>query len=436
MAAQVISSFASNLPNTGGVVSWFTGDNTLSAFADELIEFGPKLAAYAASVSGLDSVVVTNSMIAANALSEFASNLPNAGGLASWFSGDNTLAKFGESMAEFGGYLMEYSVAISGINVSSFMAVIPGLTSLVNIARDISSINASSVGTFAESFVELATDGVSGFANAFTDSTAEIGEAIEYMLTSSLDYISGRKEDFKKIGSELVSQLASGAKSKSASLKTAFTSGLSGSVTAIRNYRWQFYQAGGYLVEGFVGGIDSNRWKAAAAAKAMAKAAEDAAKAELEQNSPSKKFYNIGSGTVEGMVNAMYDGIRAVYQSGTKLAEAAHKGTSEAIKKVADFVSYGMDAQPTIRPVLDLTDVAAGFGQLNTMFGHKQAISIGARMNNVNNSGSETNPTANGIGANYNFVQNNYSPKALNAAEIYRLTKNQFSQVKGWVPTK
>lgn len=38
-------------------------------------------------------------------------------------------------------------------------------------------------------------------------------------------------------------------------------------------------------------------------------------------------------------------------------------------------------------------------------------------------------------GNNYNFTQNNYSPKALSRIDIYRQTKNQFSALKGLVET-
>ena len=98
-AAMSIAELANNLPNQGGVASWFSGDNTLSVFAEELAAFGPKLKAYADSVSGMDGNVVVNSANAAMALSELANNLPNQGGLASWFTGDNDLGTFGENIA-------------------------------------------------------------------------------------------------------------------------------------------------------------------------------------------------------------------------------------------------------------------------------------------------------------------------------------------------
>ena len=69
------------------MTSWFKGDNTLSKFADELSEFGPKLKEYADSVEGLDSDVVINSANAAKALAELATTLPDQGGMVTWFTG-------------------------------------------------------------------------------------------------------------------------------------------------------------------------------------------------------------------------------------------------------------------------------------------------------------------------------------------------------------
>ena len=90
-AAKLLK-MATNLPNSGGVVGWFTGENSLSVFAEELMDFGPKLKAYADSVRGLDSNVVVNSANATKALAELSTNLPNTGGIVSWFTGDFDIA--------------------------------------------------------------------------------------------------------------------------------------------------------------------------------------------------------------------------------------------------------------------------------------------------------------------------------------------------------
>jgi hypothetical protein len=47
--------------------------------------------------------------------------------------------------------------------------------------------------------------------------------------------------------------------------------------------------------------------------------------------------------------------------------------------------------------------------------------------------GDDDNPDPRPFGS-VNYTQNNYSPKALTNAEIYRQTKNQLSTAKGALP--
>lgn len=115
-AANALAAFANNIPNSGGVSGWFTGENSLSVFADELIEFGPKLKLYADSVSGLDSNVVNNSANAAKALAAMADSLPNSGGVASWFAGDNGLSGFASELAEFGPLIKKYADSVTNLD--------------------------------------------------------------------------------------------------------------------------------------------------------------------------------------------------------------------------------------------------------------------------------------------------------------------------------
>ena len=51
------------------------------------------------------------------------------------------------------------------------------------------------------------------------------------------------------------------------------------------------------------------------------------------------------------------------------MADSARAGLSDAISRVSDIIDSGIDAQPTIRPVLDLTDVSAGANRINSLFG-------------------------------------------------------------------
>ena len=232
-----------------------------------------------------------------------------------------------------------------------------------------------------------------------------------------------------------MTNIIAGIPTKKQLAKDAFIQIISGCLTAIRNKYTDFYNAGKYLVEGFAAGITANTYMAEARARAMARAAAAAAEAELDINSPSKVGYRIGGFFGMGFVNSLIDYTDKSYDAGASVAKSAKEGLRNAVSKIGDFIENGIDSQPTIRPLLDLSDVTEGAGRLSALLSRNQAMKISAGMEHegtgiVQNGG--TTPTS---GNNYNFTQNNYSPKALSRIDIYRQTKNQFSALKGLVET-
>lgn len=99
------------------VTSWFGGDTTsLTAFGEELVVFGPMLAAFSDSVSGgkIDPEAIQASADAAKSLNDLAKNLPRSGGFVGTLIGDRQgLDEFGSGILVFGDALVGYSAALS-----------------------------------------------------------------------------------------------------------------------------------------------------------------------------------------------------------------------------------------------------------------------------------------------------------------------------------
>ena len=136
-AAMTLAEFASKIPNTGGLVSLFTGENSMSAFAAELAVFGPQFKKYADSVAGMDPNVVINSANAAKSLAEMASAIPNTGGMVSWFTGDNSLATFGAELARFGPHFASYAQSISGLDPNVVITSANAAKALAELANNL-----------------------------------------------------------------------------------------------------------------------------------------------------------------------------------------------------------------------------------------------------------------------------------------------------------
>ena len=451
-AGKAVVELANTLPNTGGLVSWFTGDNDIASFGTSLVSFGKNFAQYSNYMKNVDANIVTATTNAATSIVELQKSLPKEGG---WFSDDMTLSSFGSDMASFGSYFGNYYNSISGIDTTLLSSVITQTNRLVSMANGMVGLDTSGMTSFSSALTTLGETGVTGFINAFNNAGTRVTTAASSMLASFINganakkseltttfitlvqavltAINGKQGEFQTSGSTLMVKFIAGVRSKDSELRTAFTTTLSDAITAIKDYYGEFKSAGSYLVDGFCNGISENTWKAEAKARAMAAAAAEAAEDELDEHSPSKRFYGIGDFAGIGFINALIDNVSKAGKAGREIAKSSIDGLNDVISRIADYVDADMDVQPTIRPVLDLSAVEAGTGRLNTLFSRNQALSVSTGMNERVSEMEVQNGESSSAGNTYQFTQNNYSPKALSRIDIYRQTKNQFSAMKGLV---
>ena len=131
----------------------------------------------------------------------------------------------------------------------------------------------------------------------------------------------------------------------------------------------------------------------------------------------------------------------AVAQSATNVGVTATSALRDAMKNAHSLVEGDMDLQPKIRPVLDLSEIKKDATKisdhmppidLSAAYAHAKSAKFGFDKTRIP---GDTPPEAGGPKQELNYTQNNYSPKALSRAEIYRQTKNQLSTVKGALNT-
>ena len=500
-AGKALMELANTVPNSGGLVAFFTGENDLDMFGEKLVPFGEAMKQYSIAVTGLDANVVVNSANAAKALVELSNNLPNSGGIVSWFTGDNDIASFGEKLVSFGQSFAAYYASVSTVDVAKLSGVVAQFRNLVDLANGITSVDTSGMSRFAQDLTNLGNSGIEGFINAFNNASSRVSAAATSMLTTFINAANAQKSavvstfttmvnsvissltsqqyqfttigstmmtnfitgirgkdslarntfltmingclttlrnkfyEFNTVGQAVMTNLIAGIRSKDQTARDTFVQIVSGCLTAIRNKYTDFYNAGKYLVEGFADGITANTYLAEARARAMAAAAARAAERELDEHSPSKVGYRIGDFFGLAFVNAISDYADKSYKAGTNMAAAAKNGLSNAISKIREFVDGEMEVQPTIRPVLDLSEVRSSAGRLTAILSRSQAMKISSSMNRETTGEIQNGDGTPSVGNSYSFVQNNYSPKALSRIDIYRQTKNQFSALKGLVET-
>lgn len=414
-AIKQMAEAADAIPNEGGWAAKIAGDNSLATFGSKLPDLGTHLKEFAANLGTFNEQQIATVSCAANAIKEMAGAANSIKGQqAGWAKaifGDNSITTFSSKLPELGmnlnGFVTNLGTfgdaqiatttsAVDAINalaglansdlkgakknlegfgdkivqlakdIASFVSGMPAasnldsaignVTKILKMISDISGADANIATNFTKSLKNIGKDGVKAFVEAFTSSSA--------------------KSDVKKAAVELIGEVAKGAESEMDTIKDAFKELAAAGKDGVREKYDDFKDAGKYLVSGFADGITANTYKAAAQARAMALAAKRAAEAALDINSPSKVGYGIGDFFGQGFVNAIGDYADKSYSASSKMANSARLGLQNSISSIRDAIESDIDTQPTIRPVLDLSDVQSGASALSGMFNSRSSLGV------------------------------------------------------------
>lgn len=207
--------------------------------------------------------------------------------------------------------------------------------------------------------------------------------------------------------------------------------GLGDAVTAA----WEkIKDIGKRIIDGIKAGIEKAKGALKKAAHFVVSVVTGETEDGLDINSPSRVFAEYGKFIDMGLAEGMEDNVKVVEKASGSLTKSTMKGMASAISSISDSVSNDLDFNPTIRPVLDLSEIQNGGRAISGLLNDGLDLSLrNAQSANVFGGVLGDGSTGMVSGGNIIFNQNNYSPKALSAVDIYRQTRSQFAQMKGLV---
>nr|DAU02289.1 MAG TPA: tail tape measure [Caudoviricetes sp.] len=376
-SAKEIVKVGEIIPNSGGLVGLIVGNNDLKDFAKGLKPFGEALVDYGTAVNGIGekSADISASVAAAKDIVSLATEVKGA-------ANAKNLKKTGEGLIEFATQIKNFMAECEGLNAGQLDSLKTALQSIVDIASSFSTIDTSALTEFVQSMETIGSASVDEFLSSFSDSKATAATAANALIANlksaigtsesqlkskfeeaakkGLEGLTSKKSDFKTAGEDLMKSFNSGVSSQTSTVKNQFSTLLSNCVAAVRSYYSQFQSAGSYLAAGIANGISANAGAVTNASASMASRASSAARSKLQIKSPSRVGYQIGDYFGIGFTNGITDNIRNAGISSDALAESATTGLSNAVSKIASLIDSGMDMNPTIRPVLDLTEIQNG----------------------------------------------------------------------------
>ena len=335
---------------------------------------GTKLSAAAFNMMaiGITTVTLKLSSIGPIASASMATLVASVTGSASCF---NILA----SVASSASSSVNASLASMGTTSAPFINAIKGLTAITSSAMSsIVNVINNARGQISASFSAIGMAMMTNMAVGIRSGGSRINSIFRSLMASILAYAKTSTMKFRAVGKLLITMFSNGIKSGSSVAKSSFSNLLTSALSTIKTYNNRFYNAGSSVAKGFADGIKDNAYKAEAQARIMAQNAATAAAKALKINSPSKVFRSIAYSIPEGFAQGIDRKAWMAEDSAVSMAETASNSISSAISKVYDLMNSDFDAQPTIRPVLDLSDINSGANYISSMFTGRRTISVSA----------------------------------------------------------
>ena len=411
---------------------WFDGKMNLSDFSNRIDDFASAMSSFGATATEINTgnmAIVISSAYRIKSFIESLGDLDNG-----------NIDKF--KPAGIAKQMKSYFNDVAEIDTGIISTSIVSANKIKDFITSLSGMDTSGVSSFASAVDKLSEVDASGLVEAFSATTTELSatgaEMIDRLINgmkskmpaalsvsanivnSMNKTVTSNTAALYSVGGALITKLTKGILSKKSSINSAISACLSGASSKIRSYYSSFYNGGSYLVTGFCNGITANTFRAKASVEAMAEESIKTARKALRINSPSKVFKKIGSGIPEGFAMGIDMLAGEVTGAVSGMAFSAINTTRSAMSTVLDAMNTDMDTQPTIRPVVDLSDVKTGADAINGMLNGAQRIgvqsnlgAIGSTMNALRQNGNNDDiiyainklrDKLDGIGNTYNTV--------------------------------
>lgn len=205
-------------------------------------------------------------------------------------------------------------------------------------------------------------------SNGFSNNLGGIAKSFQGLNTDANKQMGKFGQTLEKGSSEAARSMGPAISKEKGNVQRASETVVNAGKTAPRNAvsSWRGY--GRDAASGYKNGMSSMINSIAAGAAAVVNAAKAAAKAAQNSNSPSKDFMKFGIWADQGYILGLNSLKHEVAKAAGGVVEGGLAAASKAIDNLSEALSTDIDFNPTISPVVDLTNVRKGAMEANSMF--------------------------------------------------------------------
>ena len=164
-ATVELAKASDEIPNSGGFLAAFIGDNTWADMAKGLEDYGKALVAFSDNVAGVKEDAVRDGAWATRELANAMDGIPNSGGFLATLVGDNTWEGLSTGMKEYASSLFTFSMYAKGVSVEAVTKGKDATEQLVDAYSMVKDIKKADLWKQLYTGLEEYGDILSGFSN-------------------------------------------------------------------------------------------------------------------------------------------------------------------------------------------------------------------------------------------------------------------------------
>ena len=156
----------------------------------------------------------------------------------------------------------------------------------------------------------------------------------------------------------------------------------------------KFREIGTNIIRGLIDGIASKEGDLKTKVESIANTITAKFQKVLQIHSPSRIMARLGGFVTEGLAIGIEGNTELVANASENLANTAISGLKDAIKAATNLTDLGIDINPTITPVLDLSNIEAGSTQLDKLTNGWNGVGISTSSTLASSAANSFNKTS------------------------------------------
>ena len=232
---------------------------------------------------------------------------------------------------------------------------------------------AQNIGPIIEKIIEIGFNLIIGFLDGLAEGIPRVVAAgmdfVINLCNGIADAVETRAEDIRKAINRLANALLNAFKT----------------IMGINSPSTVFSGFGKNIIQGLIDGLKGMIEDVKSAISTVANKVTDTFKNLLGIESPSKVFKTYGKYVDEGLADGMSKNVWMVRDATDDVGDTAISGMQHVMSKISDTIEEGIDAEPTIKPVLDLTNVTDGLSTMDDMIESQRAVDLAGSTNTAMN---------------------------------------------------